>query len=220
VQREKPVKFSSLNILKQYGPREPMQDFISKPQEQKVRLLSPDPQEGPDGFPYIMVSTEGEAAEPFLRLVDWCAQKGIGLAVNPQKETPDLILTFGMLWNFKERAEFFTQTPARTGLGEIRVSGTKNFFAGAPSEGYWPTSVRKIFKEFLLQQGVLSPKVMMLSEKENGPMDLAFSLESLGTPKKEEWQGILEAFSWFFPRHYSLSIVSEKTIQGFNFLPL
>jgi hypothetical protein len=220
VQNTKPVNFSSLNILKQYGPKEPMQDFLLKPQEQKVHLLSADPQEGPDGFPYMMVSTEEEAKEPFLRLVEWCAQKGIGLAINPQKETPDLILTFGMLWNYKERGEFFTQTSTRTNLGDIRISGTKNFFAGAPSESFWPLAIRKVFKEFLVQQGVLNVKVMMLSEKESGPMDLAFSLESLGTPKKEEWQGILEAFSWFFPRHYSLSIVSEKTIQGFDFLPL
>ena len=79
---------------------------------------------------------------------------------------------------------------------------------------------RKIFKEFLLQQGVMQPKVLMLSEVSDGPMDLTFSLESLGNPKKAEWEGILEAFSWFFPRHYSLSIVSEKNILGHSFITL
>lgn len=194
-----------------------MQEFLSSPQSQKVKLLSPDPQEGPDGFPYMMTSSEGEGDEPFLHLVQWCADKGIGLVVNPQKENPDLILTYGMMWNYTERGEFLTDSPPRKELGEIRLENNKPLFAGVPSDGYWPARHRKIFKEFLLQQGIVQIKVLMLSEVENGPMDLAFSLESLGSPKAQEWQGILEAFSWFFPRHYSLSIVSEKNIQGLPF---
>lgn len=197
-----------------------VQSFLSEPQNQKVSLLSQDPQEGPDGYPYMMLSTEGEATEPFLRLVQWGADKGIGLALNPQKESPDLILTHGMLWNYMERGEFFTETPVRTSLGEIRINTDLKLFAGHPSDAFWPQSRRKIFKEFLLQQGVIQPKVLMLSEKAEGPMDLAFSLESLGNPKQSEWNGILEAFSWFFPRHYSLLIFSENNVKGTSFLAL
>ena len=68
-----------------------MQDFLSHPQNQKVILLNEDPQNGPDGFPYMMLSTEGAVKEPFLNLVKWAADRGIGLVVNPQKETPDFI---------------------------------------------------------------------------------------------------------------------------------
>ncbi|MBY0383947.1 hypothetical protein K2X05_02220 [bacterium] len=197
-----------------------MQKFLSSPQTEKVRLLAMDPQEGPDGFPYLMVADEGEITEPFLNLVQWCAQKGVGIVVNPQKETPDLILTYGMLWNYVVRGEFFTEAPVRVGLGDVVMENKTQLIAGHPSENFWPTGQRQIFKEFLLQQGIIQPKVIMLAEKADGPMDLAFSLESLGQPQKAEWQGILEAFSWFFPRHYSLSIVSEKNIVGLSFLPL
>lgn len=196
-----------------------MQDFLSHPQNQKVRLLSEDPQEGPDGFPYMMLTTEGDAKEPFLNLVKWAADRGIGLVVNPQKESPDFILTYGMLWNYVERGEFLTQTTMQKS-GEIQLTQNGQLFAGVPSEAYWPAMRRKIFKEFLLQQGVIQAKVLMLSEAKDGPMDLTFSLESLGNPQKAEWEGILEAFSWFFPRHYSLSIVSEKNILGHSFVSL
>jgi hypothetical protein len=196
-----------------------MQKYLSSPQTQKVRLLAMDPQEGPDGFPYIMVSDEGELNEPFLNLVQWGAEKGIGLVVNPQKETPDLILTYGMLWNYLVRGEFYTESSVGLESGDLHLEDNQ-LFAGHPSEDFWPQTHRKIFKEFLLQQGIIQPKVIMLAEKADGPMDLAFSLESLGQPQKAEWQGILEAFSWFFPRHYSLSIVSEKNIVGLSFLSL
>jgi hypothetical protein len=196
-----------------------MQDFLSHPQNQKVKLLTEDPQTGPEGFPYMMLSTEGSAAEPFLNLVKWGADRGIGLVINPQKDTPDLVLTYGMLWNYVERGEFFTETPMQSS-GEIQLTPNGQLFAGVPSESYWPAARRKIFKEFLIQQGVMQPKVLMLSEVFEGPMDLTFSLESLGNPQKAEWTGILEAFSWFFPRHYSLSIVSEKNILGHSFVSL
>ena len=124
-----------------------------------------------------------------------------------------------MLWNYVERGEFLTQTTMQKS-GEIQLTQNGQLFAGVPSEAYWPAMRRKIFKEFLLQQGVIQAKVLMLSEAKEGPMDLAFSLESLGNPQKAEWQGILEAFSWFFPRHYSLSIVSEKNILGHSFISL
>ncbi len=196
-----------------------MQDLFSNPQDQKVLLLSEDPQAGPDGFPYLMLSTESAAAEPFLNVIKWASDRGIGLVVNPQKENPDYVFTFGMLWNYVDRGEFLTESQMQTS-GEILLAQDGKLFAGTPSEGYWPLARRKIFKEFLFQQGVISPKVLMLSEKPEGPMDLTFSLESLGNPQKIEWTGILEAFSWFFPRHYSLTIVSEKNILGHSFISL
>lgn len=196
-----------------------MNEFLEKPELQKVQVLSENPQEGPDGFPYMLLSTEG-GSEPFLNLVQWGGDRGIGLAINPQKETPDFVFTYGMLWNFKVRGEFITLQSTRTDLGDFLIKNQQSFFAGAPSEAYWPEPQRKIFREFLLQQGILQAKIIMLSEKKEGPMDLVFSWESLGQPPQEELAGLLEAFSWFFPRHYSLLILSEKNINGVDFLPL
>ncbi len=142
-------------------------DFLEALADSDVSLISPDPQQGPDGFPYLMVSTK---------------------ELNEEKE--------------------------------IRLQADQQLFTGKPSEAYWPDVARKTFKEFLVQQGILQPRVILLSEEEGGPMDLAFSLESLSNPPEAEWDGVLEAFSWFFPRHYSLALLSEKSIAGAQFEPV
>jgi len=194
-------------------------DFLKEIAAAKVKLLSPDPQEGPDGFPYMMVSTD-EAAEPFRDIAVWCADKGIGIAVNPHKDTADFVFTYGMLWNFAVRGEFITDGEITHDKKEIRLQADQQLFAGKPSENFWPPPARKNFKEFLVQQGILQPRSILLAEEEGGPLDLAFSLESLSNPPEPEWDGILEAFSWFFPRHYSLALLSENSITGVEFDPV
>lgn len=194
-------------------------DFLAAIADSNVSLLSPDPQQGPDGFPYLMVSTD-EAVEPFRDIVEWCAEKGIGIAINPQSETADYVFTYGMLWNFAIRGEFLSEVENLNEQKEIRLEAEQQLFAGKPSDGFWPAPARQNFKEFLVQQGILQPRAIMLSEVEGGPMDLSFSLESLSNPPEPEWDGILEAFSWFFPRHYSLALLSEKSIAGVEFDPV
>lgn len=180
--------------------------------EQQCSVISPEPQEGPDGFPYLMVSTDPKNQDVFANVAKWGASRGIGVVVNPE-ENADYVFTYGMLWNYALRGEFLT-TSEEQRTGPLSITNGQTVLVGAPSEDYWPTPVRKIFKEFLVQQGIFEMKVLMLFEKENGPGDFCFSIESLGNPPQSEWEGILEAFSWFFPRHYSLSLISEKNFNA------
>lgn len=186
--------------------------LFKKLQDSACKVISPDPQEGPDGFPYLFVSTEGAGDDQFRNIANWCASRGIGVVINPSKEGADYIFTYGMLWNYILRGEFLTSAPAREG-GALNIQPGQNLHAGLPSEDYWPSAVRKIFKEFLLQQGIMDLRSILLMEAPGAPVDLCFSLESLGNPPEKEWPGILEAFSWFFPRHYSLSLISEKNFK-------
>jgi len=181
-------------------------------QEQPCSVLVADPQEGPDGFPYLMVSTDNKNGDNFKNIANWCASRGIGAVINPSEEGADYIFTYGMLWNYILRGEFLSSATSKT-TGALNIVPGQALHAGIPSEDFWPTAVRKIFKEFLLQQGVLDLKSVLLMETPDGPADLCFSLESLGNPPQEEWEGILEGFSWFFPRHYSLSLISEKNFK-------
>ena len=57
----------------------------------------------------------------------------------------------------------------------------------------------------------------MISQ-DNIHFDLCFSLESLGNPPDNEHEGIAEALSWFLPTHYSIVLISEKSLP--EFLPL
>lgn len=191
-------------------------ELFKKLQESPCSVLSPDPQEGPDGFPYLFVSTDAQGnsanQDQFRNIANWCASRGIGVVINPSKDGAEYLFTYGMLWNYILRGEFLTPAPPRNG-GALNIEPGQILHAGMPSEDYWPSAVKKIFKEFLLQQGIMDLRSVQLMETPGGPVDLCFSLESLGHPPETEWSGILEAFSWFFPRHYSLSLISEKNFK-------
>ena len=57
---------------------------------------------------------------------------------------------------------------------------------------------------------------MISTDKVN--YDLCFSIESLKSPPAHEHANIAEAISWFLPAHYTVALVSEKTVPGFQSL--
>lgn len=195
------------------------EEFFKKIVEAKFEFLSDSPIEGPDGMAYLAVQTADDG-EPASDVFDWLGEKGVGLAVNPSDTQPDYVFSYGMIWNFLLNGEFVSpQSFDNEGGTELEMEPGQEMMAGTPSESYFPKHVRKIFKEFLQQQGVLKPRIVMLSQ-DGKNYDMCFSLESLGNPPQDEWQGILEAFSWFFPLHYSFSILSEDMIQGIEFVEI
>lgn len=189
--------------------------FLKALSEAQVRVVNPEPQAGPDHWPYLSVQT-GEGADDSIRnVLNWLSTRGIGLVLNAHKASPDYVLTYGMIWNFRERGEFLTTVDAdhsRTGRFDIKHG--QEVLAGSPSEAYLPKYARTVIKQFLMDQGIFAPKILMVSlDKKN--YDLCFSIESLKSPPAHEHANIAEALSWFLPAHYSVSLVSEKTIPGF-----
>lgn len=184
--------------------------FFQSLSQANLDLFTEDPQTGPDGWPYLLTKAETDSSEPFQNILHWLFDKGIGLVINPHKEYPDFVFTYGMLWHFKETGLFYRERPnAPEGVFEFRIKDIKA--SGEPAETYLPGYVRKILREFFLQQGVLAPKILAFSlDGEN--FELAFSSESLGNPAKGEYQGVLEAISWFLPPHYQIALVSEKEL--------
>ncbi len=192
-----------------------------------AKVLNPDPQEGPDHWPYILAevnapgATGADESEPITNLLAWLSTKGIGLVVNPQKPTPDFVLTYGMIWNYRERGQFLTPTmtattaTAKSGLFEIKDG--QQLWVGIPSEAYLPRYVRGVIKQFFADQGIFAPKVLMVST-DNQNFDLCLSIESLKSPPAQEHANIAEALSWFLPSHYSVGLLSEKTANGFTVL--
>lgn len=180
----------------------------------KLKLISPEPQTGPDNWPYLLAETGEDATEPAQNILHWLSDKGIGLAVNPRKEYPDYVFSYGMLWSFKETGFFFKPAEERP-VGSVQLEVGNLMHAGPPTEGYLPGYVRKILREFFRDQQILLPKILVLS-MDKVHYDLAFSLESLGSPPENEHQGIAEAVSWFLPPHYSLMLISEKGLPPFS----
>ncbi len=179
----------------------------------EVQVLSAEPQEGPDGWPYLLADTKGEQLEPAQKVLQWLASRGIGLAVNPTKSYPDFVFNYGMIWHFRETGLFYRRQDAISSGAVELVEGQK-ILSGAPKEAYLPGYVRKVIKDFFLDQGLLAVKILMISSDGNH-YDLAFSLESLGNPPIKEHEGICEAISWFLPPHYSILLTSEKGLPPF-----
>lgn len=185
--------------------------FLQGLSSTNLEILSEDPQNGPDSWPYLMAATSERANEPAQRILAWLASRGIGLVVNPQKTYPDFILTYGMIWNFRETGRFIDRR-VNAQAGKIEIS-TKEIKVGEPTEKFLPPDVRKILRDFFRDQGVLRPRIAAIENQ--GHADLAFSIESLGNPPETEHAGIAEAIGWFLPTHYPLVFVSEKSLPKF-----
>lgn len=178
-----------------------------------LSVLSADPQIGPDNWPYLMTECNSESTESAQKIIHWLHDKGIGLVLNPTKDYPDYVFSYGMIWSFKETGYFY-KTADKIETGVVEIQKDAKCYYGAPSEQYLPTYVRRILKEFFLDQGLLHVKVLMLS-MDNKHFDFAISLESLGNPPESEHEGIAEAISWFLPPHYSILLISEKNLPAF-----
>ena len=195
------------------------EQFLTKLAGCSFKLQNDHPITGPDNMPYLAVEIV-EKGEPAVKVLRWLGEKGVGLVVNPQGLAPDFVLTYGMIWNFLENGRFVEKVDSDVPPeGNFQMLEGQKMFAGVPSDQYLPQSVREIMKLFLNDQGIKEPRIVMLSQ-DNENFDLCFSAESLGNPPQEEWRGILEGFSWFFPLHYSLSIISEQAIKDFQFIRL
>ena len=74
-----------------------------------VTLENDEPKAGPDGMPYILVSIKNDSKEPCQKLCRWLYEKGIGLVVNPQKDDPDFVFSYGMIWSFLATGSFLPE---------------------------------------------------------------------------------------------------------------
>lgn len=188
-------------------------EFLRELPKSRIRVLEQAPVSGPDGWPYLMVSTDGDVDDSVASVAQWLASRGVGFVVNPEKSLPDFVLSYGMVWNFRERGQFLTATTnARSEKLEIRDG--QQLYTGAPSNAFLPTDVRAVLKDFFKRQRVFGPRLLMVST-DQVQWDLAFSIESLGSPPEKEHLGIAEALSWFLPAHYSLALISEINVPGF-----
>lgn len=190
--------------------------------------VSPDPQVGPDGWPYLLVEISEKAdRETVDRILQWLVPRGIGLVINPQKDFPDFVLSYGMIWNYLSTGHFVVphaDAAAAASLVSATAAGipsTKTVTVdaagtvfGEPTKEVLPEHVRKILREFFRDQGVLKPRILGVSP--NGKdFELAFSLESLGNPPSKEHEGVAEAISWFLPPHYPILLMEEAGKAGF-----
>lgn len=201
--------------------------FFKMLSESQLKIMSEDPQQGPDGWPYLItethIETRDDSAESVQdgktdsaqKIFHWLSTRGIGLVVNPRRlPYPDYVFSYGMVWSFRETG-FFIKYNAHTASPEFKVDQNSNVKTGPASAEYLPKYVRQVVKNFLVDQSVFAARILMIAV-DGLNYDLCFSLESLGNPPESEHKGILEALAWFMPPHYSLALVSDKGFPAFE----
>lgn len=215
---------SHLNIKEEDRNQDWDEKFFKLLSETNLSILSEDPQQGPDGWPYLMAETlldsnveTSAKTDSCQKILHWLSTRGIGLVVNPKRlPYPDYVFSYGMIWSFRETG-YFIKYRAETPDKKFVINADTSIKTGPPSTEYLPAYVRNILKDFLRDQSIFDTRILMVS-LEGASYDLCFSLESLGTPPEKEHEGILEALSWFLPPHYTIALVSEKGLPDFTSL--
>lgn len=187
--------------------------FFERFVNSNIIVSNPTPQVAYDSWPYLHVESAPDATESSKKVIDWLSERGIGMILNAQKPEPDYVFTFGMLWHFREKGTFFEEVKTSPAAQFELNPGTK-ILSGPPHDGYLPQYVRRILKQFFVEQGILMPRILVMSTDKQH-YDLCFSLDSLGLPPVHEHAGIAEAIQWFLPPHYSLVLTRETGLKGF-----
>lgn len=193
--------------------------FFKLLSESQLSLISMEPQQGPDHWPYIFASTSTDQkalqVDSSQKILRWLSDKGIGMVVNPDRNPyPDFVFSYGMIWYFRETGLFMNPPQKTQTNSEIKGNAESKWHTGAPSEKYLPPYVRLVLKNFFADQMKHDVKIMMLSADQKN-YDLAFSIESLGNPPQSEHAQIAEALAWFLPPHYTVALVSEAGFPAF-----
>lgn len=191
--------------------------------------------QGPDGFSYFALHMPAPRRdfEPFSvsQLLDFCLEHSLGIVIEPQPEPPEWVISYGMLWSKKAFGKFDLNidpdsgddaaTQVRTPEVPSHMAGKEAVLVGQPNQSYFPGFARNAVKRFLLQQNIGNPGVLLLSNPAQQPLEMiAFSVFPEDFPDHEQFEDFMRRLAWFFPPHYSLSVVSKNSELAGSFRPL
>jgi hypothetical protein len=177
---------------------------------------------GPDNFPYVRLTTQPELGKPFTLYVieqiipQFILQKGFGIAINPDKEQPDWVFSYGDLLNYHIYGAF----DARDDRFDADFPEEENLHfqeqvqIGEPSPQLLPPETRQVLRRFFERAGV-SAKVMLMSRNPDektgrkGGLSLVFPCTPDSFNTREEYAYFNESLGWFLPRHYSVISKAE-----------
>ncbi len=181
-----------------------------------------------DGYPYFLLETvnSNENFKAFVinQQLPNILKNGFGIIINAQHARPDWILSYGDLVNLELNDEFYTDDSIFSKNQEnITLSSEEQIVVGQPSEAILPLYLRRQLREFLIQGGIKTPKIMLLArnyeDAQRVTQDLVFNLTPSQFADKETFDGVLNTIAWFLPRHYSFFCIDETTLQN-GFSPL
>lgn len=174
---------------------------------------------GPDGFPYfqLLIPKPNESFQCYVidRMKDdYLLESGYGVVINPDAGQPDWVLSYGDIMNLDLNGSFYTTgpTPFSTAKQDETIENNENVLVGQPSEYILSKLNRSVLREFLIFNGVTSPKVFLMS-RSNGAQELVFNLTPEDFESEEIFRDLMQRLGWFLPRHYSYVGMKEGSFK-------
>lgn len=185
------------------------QSFLNSFVTSELYLIEENVKIGPDGWPYLYITTDKdqkfEAKDQAQKIIDWAFESGVGIVVNPQKEKPDYIFNYGMIWSFIHRGEFINYSQAV-------VEENAPIYIAKITDDIIPHKVMHFLKDYIATAGIKDPRFALIT-RDKINFELALSIESLGSPPPSEHEGIAKAFSWFLPINMPIVLIYEDKLQ-------
>lgn len=197
---------SKLNARNQDWESQFLKTFVER--ECEVVVMSEDVQMGPDGWPYLYVNTDLKHEgfkDKALNVVQWAYDHAVGLVINPQKEKPDYVFNFGMIWSYVHRGAFVN-------FFDDSYQDETPVYIAKVTDDIIPNHAQHIIKEYIASAGVQSPRAALIT-RDKVHYELAFAIESLNNPPSNEHQGIAKGLSWFLPTDIPVVLLYEKKFQ-------
>lgn len=175
----------------------------------KVYIVDDAIQIGPDGWPYLYLTDDKSkthvSEDSAVHILQWAYENGVGLVINADKERPDYVFHYGMIWNFVHN-QFFVKNVS------LEFDKNASIYVAQISEDIIPKHALDFIKEYIKSAGIDEPRGALIS-RDKLQYDFALSIESLGNPPKEEHEGIARGIGWFLPNHIPATLIYEDKFQ-------
>jgi len=179
--------------------------------------------EGPDGYPYFHLTTpvlgmDYQSTTVSRLKKDLLLHEGIGLAINPAKETPDWVFSYGDIVNYHINGAFYKQSDKWLSRESILNNLEESVELVNPSEDILPKESRNMLRKYFASFGLDQPEIGVLQDKSN-KMILVFVIEEKYFKNPEICTDFYNSLSWFLPRQYTYT--NHLTINSFKqYFPL
>lgn len=174
-------------------------NFLNLIEKAKLEIAKPESLHGPDYFPYLGFSTEGDGKLSLLSELDNAIHECKGIVINPQKPRPDWFFPVGSLVARKNYGEFYIKHEPR-GRFEKTLNKDEEVLVASPSESILPSSVRREIKSLLEDLGYSKIQIRYQAQLgQSASQFVMFKLPQELLQSKERTDFIMTKICWYLP---------------------
>ena len=203
--------------------------FLANVSSASFRCGEPQVAVGPDGYPYFQLHLPepNKSFQCFVidEMKDHLLKSGFGIVINPAPDSADWVFSYGDVLNLELTNTFYTdgETPFSKVANDETIDKDEKVMVGQPSEKMLPKAAREIISKQLKENGIETPKVVLLMRTSEDGKDISQDLAFNVTPKdfddENRYRAVMKSIGWYLPRHYSYVGMEEKSL-GHSFMPL